>query len=372
MVYTPAVRALPLSLRRAIESEGTDLNVLVVRLGAMGDILRTIPAVRLLRRALPRARIFWAVKEKLERLLKSHPDLDGLVRAPTEWPGLIGEIAGFRKELRELSLGLAIDFHGNLRSGIVCLLSCAPVRIGYEGHQQKEGNRLFLTHRLPSADRRTPRMERNLALVARLGVDLHSPPPADLPLVEAGAEAAATIVGKLPDPAAPFAVISPGASPSQIYKKPPVELLAAACRRLRGRGISSLVVYGPGEEADARAVVSAAEGSAILAPPTDLAALAALLSRARIFVGGDSGPLHMACASGCPVVGIYGPTDPVVNQPWGVPFRTVFPPQRSYTGIKRRDRSAGGFAGLEPGQVGAAVAELVELPREDPPDPVSE
>lgn len=370
MVYTPAVRALPLSLRRSIESDGTDLTVLVVRLGAMGDILRTIPAVRLLRRALPRSKIFWAAKKQWEMLLNNHSDIDGVVRTPTQWPGLVGEIASFRKELRDLSPGLAIDFHGNLRSGIACLLSGAPVRVGYEGHQQKEGNRLFMTHRLPSGDRRTPRMERNLALVARLGVDLLSPPSADLPLVAAGAEAAGTITGKLPDPAAPFAVISPGASPKQIYKRPPAELLVAACRTLHDCGISPVVVYGPGERADARAVVAAAEGIAILAPPTDLSALAALLGRARIFVGGDSGPLHMACAAGCPVVGIYGPTDPVVNQPWGVPFRTVCPPGRTYTGIKRLDRNAGGFAGLEPGHVGAAVAELVELTRDDPTDPV--
>ncbi len=366
------MRALPLSIRRAIENDGADLNVLVVRLGAMGDILRTIPAVRLLRRALPRAGIYWAVKKKWELLLKDHPDLDGLVRAPTEWPDLIGKIRGFRKELSDLALGLAIDFHGNLRSGVCCLISGAPVRIGYGGHQQKEGSRLFMTHRLPSGERRTPRMDRNLALIARLGVDLRSPPPAELPLVKAGAEAAAKVVGNLADPSAPFAVISPGASPAQIFKRPPADLLAAACRQLHGRGISALVVYGPAEEADARAVVAAAEGCAILAPPTDLSALAALLSRARIFVGGDSGPLHLACAAGCPVVGIYGPTDPVVNQPWGVPFRTVFPPQRSYTGIKRRDRSAGGFAGLEAGHVERAVAELVDLPREYPPDPVSE
>jgi heptosyltransferase-1 len=227
-----------------------------------------------------------------------------------------------------------------------------------------------MTHRLPPGDRRTPRTERNLALVARLGIDLRSPPPADPPLVTAGAAAAETIIDSLPDPAAPFAVISPGASPSQIYKKPPTELLAAACRQLHARGITPLVVHGPAEEADARAVVTAAAGGAILAPPTDLAALAALLSRARLFVGGDSGPLHMACAVGCPVVGIYGPTDPVVNQPWGVPFRTVFPPGRVYTGIKRLDRSAGGFSGLEPGHVEAAVAELVELSREEPAHPV--
>ena len=70
-------------------------------------------------------------------------------------------------------------------------------------------------------------------------------------------------------------------------------------------------------------------------------------------------PLHLACAVGCPVVGIYGPTDPEVNRPWGVPFRTAFPPGRSYSGIKRQDREGGGFEGLLPAHVEAAVEELL-------------
>jgi heptosyltransferase-1 len=107
-------------------------------------------------------------------------------------------------------------------------------------------------------------------------------------------------------------------------------------------------------------VVEQAGGdAAVLAPPTDLAVLAALIERARLFVGGDSGPLHLACALGCPVVAIYGPTDPRVNRPWGVPSRVVHPPERRYSGIKRIDRVSGGFEGLDPARVEVAVQELL-------------
>ena len=123
-----------------------------------------------------------------------------------------------------------------------------------------------------------------------------------------------------------------------------------------------MVVWGPGEEQDARAVVELAPEASVLAPPTRLPALAALLSGSRAFVGGDTGPLHMACAVGCPVIGIYGPTDPRVNEPWGVPFRTVCPPDRRYTGIKRIDREAGGFAGIEAVQIERAVERILEAP----------
>jgi heptosyltransferase-1 len=362
MVYTSLVRALPPALTRSFERQGLDLTLLVVRLGAMGDILRTIPPVRLLRSALPHARIVWVLDEQWRQLLEDHEDLDDimplprkewddLLRSPLRWLHLLAAIREFRGRLRERRADLAIDFHGNLRSGLACQFSGAPVRVGYAGHQQKEGNRLFTTHRVAAGSCRTPRMERNLALVRALGVEEQALPGAQLPMADVGTAAA---------PTAPFAIIAPGASRAQAYKKPPAKLLGAACRLLHQRGICSVVVYGPGEEEDARAVVREAGDSAQLAPPTTLPALAALLERAKLFIGGDSGPLHMACATGCPVLGIYGPTDPIVNQPWGVLFRTVFPPGRIYTGIKRLDREAGGFAGLTVEQVCGAAVELLE------------
>jgi len=127
--------------------------------------------------------------------------------------------------------------------------------------------------------------------------------------------------------------------------------------------VTPVVVHGPGEADDAAAVLAASEGAAILAPPTGLMTLAALLSGARLFVGGDSGPLHLACGVGCPVVGIYGPTDPVVNTPWNVPFETVSPVGKRYTGIKSIDRSAAGFEGISDAMVARAVEAVLSRPR---------
>jgi len=106
-------------------------------------------------------------------------------------------------------------------------------------------------------------------------------------------------------------------------------------------------------------VVDRAKGHATLAPPTDLPTLAALTRKARLFIGGDSGPLHLACAVGCQVLGVYGPTDPRVNRPWGVPFRTVFPDGRNYTGIKATDR-AQGFDGLSQDALLRALEDLLD------------
>jgi ADP-heptose:LPS heptosyltransferase len=353
------VKPLPADLL----SDGRELTVLVIRFGALGDVLRTLPAVRLVRRGLPAARILWCVDDRWAAMLDGHPDLAGLVpfprrdwnaitRSPAGWLRLPGAVADWRSRLRRTAPELVLDFHGNLRSGLTAWLSGAPVRLGHAGHQQKEGNRLFTTHRAPAGDRRTPRIERNLDLVRALGLEVDPLPDAGLPVAEDARREAGSIGGER------YAIIAPGVSRRQAYKKPPTGLLAEAARRLAAARIDPLVVFGPGEEEDARAVVEAAGGCARLAPPTSLPLLLALLADARLFVGGDTGPMHMACAVGCPVVALYGPTDPQVNAPWGVPHAALSPPNRVYTGIKREDRTRG-FEGLSEETVGNAVERLL-------------
>ena len=363
-----AIADLPATVTRIFGGAGRGATILVVRLGAMGDVVRTVPAVRLLAHRWPEARIVWAVDAAWRVLLDGHPDIVGLieiprrawgraVHRPSSWPALARSIAALHGTLRSWSVDLVLDFHGDLRSGSIGRLSGAPVRVGFAGHQQKEGNWLFSTHRVPSTDRRTPRLQRNLSLVRALGAPVDPLPPAALPLVARGREAAREVLRKLGIVGPEYAIVAPGASARQAFKKPPAESLAAACAAIERAAGTALVVWGPGEEAEARRVIELAGASARLAPPTTLTELAALIEGARLFVGGDSGPMHIACAVGCPVIAIYGPTDPHVNEPWGVVHRTVFPRGREYTGIRREDR-ARGFAGLDPADIARAVVDL--------------
>jgi ADP-heptose:LPS heptosyltransferase len=366
--------ALPAPLREAIDARGTGLSILVLRLGAMGDIVRTLPAVRLLRSGLPHARVHWAAWEPWTQLLTNHPDVDtvvalprsefrALARSPLTWPSLAGATGRIASQLRGLHAGLVLDFHGDLRTALLGRLTSAPVRLGYDGHQQKEGNRLFTTHRVPAGDRRTPRLERNLELVSALGLPVRPVPNAGITI---GAEAlrAADAIARSLAGVGEYAVLNPGASRRQAYKKPPAALFGAAARALADHGTPSIVVCGPGEETDADRVIAAADGGAHRAPATSLATLAALLHGARVFVGGDSGPLHLACGVGCPVVGLYGPTDPVVNSPWGVPFVALARPGSAHTGIKRIDRATEGFDGLAPEAVVDAIRVILARPRD--------
>lgn len=367
--YTRAVLDLPAPLRRSIDARGEGLAILVVRLGAMGDVVRTLPAVRLVRAALPGARIRWVAWDPWTDLLRNHPDLDGAIglergrlraeaRSPLGWPALASSLRRIAREVRAGSPGLVLDFHGDLRSGLLGRLSGAPVRLGYAGHQQKEGNRFFTTHRVPSGDRRTPRIERNLDLVRALGLADGPLPAAGIPIPAAATERAAAIARAIAGEG-PYAVLGPGASRRQAYKRPPAELFGAAARALDAESIAPIVVPGPGEVDDARRVVEAGGGRMAMAPATSILELAALLAGARLFVGGDTGPLHLACGVGCPVAGLYGPTDPLVNAPWRVPSVALSPSGRAYTGVKAIDRAAGGFAGLTPDAVEAGVRALL-------------
>ncbi len=368
--------ALPARLREAIEARGSGLTILVVRLGALGDIVRTLPAVRLIRSGLPDARIDWAAFEPWTQILHDHPDLDGVVgiprsewrslaRSPRGWPSLAAGIRRIVSRMRLRHPGVVLDFHGDIRAGVLGWLSGAPVRLGYEGHQQREGNRLFTTHRVPSGARRTPRLERNLDMVRALGLAVHPVPGAGVAIGSADEQTARAIPRSLGVGDDAYAILNPGASRRQAYKKPPPPLFAVAARALADRGVASIVVWGPGEDDDADRIVAASGGLARRAPPTTLKSLAALLHGARVFVGGDSGPLHLACGMGCPVVGLYGPTDPIVNTPWNVPFVTVAPPGTAYTGIKAMDRAAGGFAGLAPDAVVDAIGDILKRRRDE-------
>jgi ADP-heptose:LPS heptosyltransferase len=201
-------------------------------------------------------------------------------------------------------------------------------------------------------------MERNLDLIRALGVPDHPLPSGGIPLAAEELSTARRIAHGLAAGPAGYAVLSPGASIGQAYKRPPLSLLATAAQEIARAGIVPIAVYGPGEEDDAERLARA--GAARKAPPTSLRVLAALLTQARMFVGGDSGPLHLACAAGCPVLGLYGPTDPVVNRPWGVPAVALAPPGREYTGIKSRDRTRG-FEGLDDDAVRRAVRDVLAL-----------
>ena len=301
-------------------------RILLIRLGALGDVVRTRFAFAGLRALYPHARIDWMIEDRAAAGLDAITGLDGVVpvarrelRADRPWT-LLARLSGLVRELRERRYDLSVDFHCILKSGLLARAARIPVRVGYGPEHAREGSSLLLSHAVRFEPDHVSRFERNAALVRFLGGEVPTGvPPLDLP----GGPAP-----ELSGFPAELIAMHPGTSPGTLYKRWDAPRYAEVARELcRVRGLHSLVTWGPvtGEREAAHEVVARAGGTAQLAPPTEsIGHLLRVLRGTRLFVGSDSGPMHLASLAGLPVVAVFGPTDPVENAPYpGLPHRVL-------------------------------------------------
>jgi lipopolysaccharide heptosyltransferase I len=297
----------------------TDAKFLIVRLGAMGDIVHALPVAVALRRAYPDAQIDWLVSAKHREVLDLVPVLSHRVvvndRGDTEGGmSLFGAI----RELRRTKYDVAIDLQGLLKSALVARLSGARRVIGFNSKYARESLAAMVYSEsfdpggdgiyAPSETRHVVQI--NLGVLTLLGI----PPSAPSFAIEAPRSTAISDVIQLAG--GPFALLNTGAAWPN--KRWPPARLAELSRQLRSRhGMRSIVLWGPGERALADQVVAEAGGAAIAAPQTTIADVVALAAAASVMVSGDTGPTHLASAVGTPLVGIYGPTRPERNGPLG-------------------------------------------------------
>jgi ADP-heptose:LPS heptosyltransferase len=338
-----------------------------VRLGALGDVVRTLPAASALRAAYPGAHVAWLVEPASRSAVEGQPWVDEVIVFPRadlvqalrslRLGRFLAALASCLRALRRRRFDLVVDFHSIAKSALLARASGAPVRVGYEAPFAREGAAWLASARARLATRRISRFARNLALVEFLGVPAN-PRPAPL---RVGGEARRRL-SELAGVPAPV-VVHPGTSVSTPHKRWSVEGWAAVARGLAGDGHVVLVSHGPAAEERglAEAIVAASAGASRLAPPTaGLDELAALLERARLFLGSDSGPLHVASLVGTPVVQLLGPTDPVENAPHpDTPSRTVRVPV-ACSPCRRGCAAAPCMARIAPDAVLAAARSLLE------------
>jgi lipopolysaccharide heptosyltransferase I len=287
---------------------GAPMNrILVVRLGALGDLVHTLPAVAAIRHAHPDAAIEWLVDASHRDLLALVPVISSLV--------VLGDrtVGGWLKAVRELrgrKYDAALDFQGLLKSAALARLSGARRVIGFDRAALREGTAApFYTEQVEVGEGQHV-IEKNLKLASAVGA-AHGA-PYEFPLAPVHSEASAAIAAQGIDR---YALINPGAAWPN--KRWPPESFGQIARMLRQKHqLRSVVLWGPGEESIAAAVVAASQGAAVQAPRTTLADVVALARRASLFVSGDTGPLHIAAAVGTPVVGLFGPTTARRNGPW--------------------------------------------------------
>jgi heptosyltransferase-1 len=305
----------------------------VIRLGAVGDVVRTLPAASRLRSAYPRASLHWLVEPAASSALLCQPWIDEVIVFPraelaaalrsASLFDAIRQLARFVVALRRRRFDLVVDFHSILRSGVLSRASGAPLRVAYARPFGRELSYLFANHWARLRPERTSRFDRNNALLDYLAVDSG---PAPIPW-RVDATALLRVQAQLGPGPAPIAIHA-GTSDATPHKRYPISGYAAVARDLAEKdGIPSIVTCGPAREdrSIARAIVEQAAGAARLAPVTHtLEDLAVLFAACRLYLGADTGPMHVASLVGTPVVQLIGPTDPIENAPWPrTPSRSV-------------------------------------------------
>jgi heptosyltransferase I len=345
----------------------SNYRLLVVRLGAMGDILHALPAVTALRQAHPSWIIDWVVEPCWQALLTAEgstgrgsgqPLVDHLHFAATkQWRKTLTsrqtfhQIMTLRTALRAGGYNTVLDLQGAIRSAVVARMAGCRRLIGEATPREREARWLF-TERVATHGAHV--IEQDVELASTIAGDELTPVAPWLP-IDPAAESWADEILLSPAHQPPAVLISPGAGWGA--KRWPVERYAIVAQGLIKQGCRVLINAGPDEEALAEVIVNATGGAAT-AIHCSLAQLIALTRRVALALAGDTGPLHLACALGRPVVGIYGPTDPSRNGPFGTRFEVLRSPQ-SRCDHTRRTAPEAGLMTIQPDEVLRAATALL-------------
>ena len=307
-------------------------NILVIRLSSLGDVLMNLPAVKALKDARPDASVSWLVEGPVAELLSSQPFIDRVIPFPrSALQGSLREgkvlrvlalLAAFVRTLKDRRYDVIADFHGIAKSALLSRLARGQVRVGFDRQFAKEGSRHAYQRRISAPERRIHKVERNMLLARDLGAN-GAIPPVHLSVPE-GAEAYIDAFFRTRAIASPVIVINPFCSRGSAYKRWDLANYGELIKKLKKTlGVTLMILWGPGEEDEARRLEEMAKGDAILACPTTVAQLAAILKRVNLYVGGDTGVMHLAVFAGIPVLAIFGPSDDRINRPFGEGHRVV-------------------------------------------------
>jgi heptosyltransferase-1 len=352
-----------------IASEANIKRVLIVRLSAMGDVIHTLPAVQALRDAFPQAHIGWLIEERWAELLcasgfprrgahfASRPLVDEVHTVQLKgWKkslfslSTLQRVATVWNDVRDAHYDVAVDLQGAIRSAVLARWSGARTVYGAAEPRESPAS-VWYTRKVVARGRHV--IEQNVSVIEALAGRRLKVPAPDLPR---DTQAEARIGQRLAElGVGAFAILNPGAGWGA--KRWPAERYGEVARGLADLGVRSILNYGPCEEGLVKAAEAAGAGTA-RAMSCTLTELIALTRRARLFIGGDTGPLHLAAALRVPVVAIYGPTDPARNGPYGTQS-VVLRSTDSVTSHARRAEADEGMLGIGSEAVVRAARELM-------------
>lgn len=335
------------------------MKLLIVRVGALGDVLHALPAAAALRNVRPDWTIDWVVDPRWAPLLvdgEGHGEVVNRVHlaetktwsaAPLSWTTL-RSVAKLRKELRDERYDVVVDMQGTLRSAVIGRFARARECTGYEHPREAAAAHLYRTTRRRIG---THVVQQGAALLGAACSIALEPAPVRLPHEEWADNWAAELVGERK-------VCLLAASAGWGAKQWPAERYGALAKELRAMGYVALVNAPTKDDALAASVVGASGGAAETVV-CNVTGLIALVRRTSLLVGGDSGPTHLAAALGVPLVALFGPTDPARNGPWGSGPMRVLRGAGSVTSHKRVAEIDAGLARLTVDEVVQAVKGLV-------------
>jgi lipopolysaccharide heptosyltransferase II len=302
------------------------MRILLIRLRLVGDVVFTTPAIAALRRRFPDARLTYLVEPAAAPVVAGHPALDDVIVVPRRrgWRRVLDDIR-LARQLRATRFDLVVDFHGGPRASWLAWSTGAARRVGYT----ITGRGWMYTDVVPRARALTPRhsVENQWDLLARLDV----PPPdrdRDAVTMSEDAAAASRVSARLAAQgvAPSHDVIVVHVSAGNPFRRWPADSFAEVAGLLAARDLRRRIIFtsGPSEAAAAEAVAKNArarlgrerECHIVSCGEFDLPELRALVARAALYIGGDSGPLHVAATTATPIVGIYGPTLAERSAPW--------------------------------------------------------
>lgn len=285
-------------------------RLLIILLGAIGDVVCGMPLAQRLRAGWTRTRILWVVEPAAAPLLKAHPAVDDVL--VFRRGGGVPAVVEILRRLRERRPDVALDLQRHFKSGLFSWASRAPRRVGFHWHNSREGNWFFNTETIAPVDTFTLKLTHFQLFADRLGV---APAPISFGLA-ATAEERQRVATLLADAGERAAVLYVGSTwPSRQWMP---AATAELCQRLRARGLPVVLVGGPADAAFAEAVRDAGAGPLTnLVGRTTLRDVVAVMERAAVAIGPDTGPMHIATAVGAPVVALFGATSPRRSGPWG-------------------------------------------------------
>jgi len=334
---------------------------LVIRLSSIGDIVHALPAVAALGEAFPQAEIHWAVEARFAPLLEGNPFLQRVVKLDTlGWRKQIASPQTFESAvrgaaaLREVPFDVAIDFQGLYKSAAIAWLSRSRERLGFAEHWLREpAAGAFYTDRV-SPHGRNHVIEMNMALAERAGAAPRGRAEWKFPLPQNETDERYVEQQLAAMGTQQFMVINPGGGWKSKCWAP--ENYSELLRRLQDGFTGDFLLTGsPDEEPLIQSIVERSSVARAQYFSSTITQFIALVRRSSLFLGGDTGPLHLAAAAGTPIVAIYGPTDPERNGPFSPSDITLW--NRGAIDYTRRDTSAGYIEGITMESVLAAIRE---------------